>query len=885
MHGPHDPPTTVTAGGTLPGVADPEAVRRAIEALEARRGTLADDVVDTALAALHAQLDDDGRATAHDASAARERDVPSHEVLDADTPIVGRDVELGVLTSAYDDVVERGRARVVNLIGDPGLGKSRLLGELRGRIEREDHRARVLAARCDPDWGSTPRSVLRSLVAQLLEIRGDDPSTEVATKLRRELRSPTSREAEVAGHWLGFDLGDSEAVRDLTGNPEIGTIASGHVITHLRRLLTGAPVVVLLDDLHCSDPESLDTIGLVVDAFHDAPMLVVCAARPTLFEQRPRWSAGPRDATTTIELSPLDDDSRRRLVRSLLPRIDGGDGELDEVVESVADGTGGNPFHAEQRIRMLVDDGVVSTDRAALTIEHGRLEHDRAPATLRDTLRARLDALAPDDRTVLEHASVIGQTFWDDAVVSSMATSGSRPSTHTDVASSLARLRTLGFVERHPASRFAGCREYAIAHPLLRAAASDAMGSTERASVHRAAAGWIERRSGDRIGERLGVLAEHLARAGELDRAADLLHEAGARAGSTGAVQSAVGFHRRSLACRDETGRGHDVAATSTRIELAHLLAAAGEYDEAAATYAAAESDARRTGSRRLAATAAAGALRTAAARGDWDEAERLVERVRPHAELFGGEILGRFLSGHALLLIDGPHQDLEAAGRLTERALEIWRESGDAAAELRAINELALVSRKAERPEDADRWYDEGLDLARRVGDTSGEWMLLQNRAVLAHLDARAGRTDYERVLELYRSSLDRRRRLGLPFVLSLANLAQAEVEAGRLDDGRRNAREALHIGWERHDPLDWTIALIALAQSAFVDGELDDGLTILGALLAERRTPSLEREIDAVLEFHAVDRSVAARTMQEAAGTDLTSIVARLLRDTIDG
>jgi tetratricopeptide (TPR) repeat protein len=193
----------------------------------------------------------------------------------------------------------------------------------------------------------------------------------------------------------------------------------------------------------------------------------------------------------------------------------------------------------------------------------------------------------------------------------------------------------------------------------------------------------------------------------------------------------------------------------------------------------------------------------------------------------------------------------------------------------------MALVSSKAGRLSEADRWYEEGLALARRVGDTSGEWMLVQNQAVLAHLEARAGRTDYARVLELYRSSLDRRRRLGLPHILGLANLAQAQIEAGQLEEGRRNASEALRIGWNRHDPLDWTIALIALAQIALANGQLDEGLTILGAVLAERRTPSLEREVDAVIDFHGIDRSTAVTAMTGAASTDVAAIVGQLLRE----
>jgi hypothetical protein len=134
-------------------------------------------------------------------------------------------------------------------------------------------------------------------------------------------------------------------------------------------------------------------------------------------------------------------------------------------------------------------------------------------------------------------------------------------------------------------------------------------------------------------------------------------------------------------------------------------------------------------------------------------------------------------------------------------------------------------------------------------------------------------------RVLELYRASLDQRRRLGLPHILVLANLAQAEVEAGFVDDGRRDAREALRITWNRHDPLDWTIALITFAQAAVVDGLVADGLTILGALLDRRRTPSLESEIDAVLQFHGIERSAAVEGMARAAETDLDTVVDGLL------
>lgn len=800
----------------------------------------------------------------------------THHLVGADSPTVGRDVELDLLRQTYSDTVARSRARVVNLVGEAGLGKSRLLDELDAWIRRRSEPARVFRARCSPEHRSIPLRGLRNLVTERFRIRDDDTTRDVVDKLQRGLSSLSSAHAEIVGQWLGFDLDDRDAVRDLAGNAEFGTTARGHLIAHIQSLLRDAPVVLLLDDLQWSDPASLDVIGHVVDAVPDAPVLVVCATRPTLFEDRPRWSAGPGDATSTIELSPLDVESGRRHVSDLVHRADVIPVELvDRVVEHAA----GVPLHAEELVALLAEEGIILTDPRPWVIDTDRLHRFSVPIDLAGVIGARLAAASSDESAVLRHAAIIGQTFWDDALVATAEATGVGPSTHAEVASSLARLARRGFVRPLEWSAFNGCRQYVFGHKAVRDAAADSMTPAGRASAHRAAARWRELRSRERPGEHAGSIAEHLSQAGELARAADLLHEAAARADAGGAVQSALSFYQRSLACREATGTGHGVAATSTRIGLAHLLASLGQNDEAAATYATAEADAIGSGSHRLAANAMAGALRTAAARGDWDGSERLLERVRPLAERFGGEILGRFLSGHALLLIDGPHQDLAAAQRLTEEALGIWRTLDDPASELRALNEMALVNSKAGRPSEADRWYEEGLALARRVGDTSGEWMLLQNQAVLAHLEARAGRTSYERVLELYRSSLDRRRRLGLPYVLSLANLAQAEIEAGQLEVGEQDAREALRIGWSRHDPLDWTIAIIALAQVRLASDRLDDGLAILRGVLAHRRTPSVELEIDAVLGFHGVDRSLAATVTRDASGIDLAAVVARLL------
>lgn len=804
-----------------------------------------------------------------------QRDETSAGGYFAHVAMVGRDVELGVLRDAYTDVVDAGHARVVNVVGDAGIGKSCLLDELNEWIDQRSDDTRVFRGRSVADGLSMPLTGLRSMVSDRFGIRNDDTVAELAAKVQIGMRSLTSAQAEVLGHWLGFELDQSPAVRDVAGSPGFATIALGHLMVQIRSLLDDAPVVLLLEDLQWSDSESLDVIGHLVDAFVHRPLLVVCAARPSLFERRAGWSAGPQDATVTVELTELDDASRHAHVRGLLrPAEDLPSG----FVELLAGHARGNPLYAQALVALAIDRGVITAGSRPWTVDpvlSGRFD---PPDGLTEVIQARLEHLTADQTAVLGHASIIGRSFWDDTLVAAALTTESGPRTHAEVLATLAELEARSLVRPRPWSLFTGCREYEFAHSMLRVESDGLVDAASRALVHRSAARWLEQHSGDRVSENAGVLADQMTRAGELDRAADLLHEAGARSSATGATQSALAFYQRSLHCRETTDNGHGPAATSTRIELAHLLASAGRNDEAMATYRTAESDAARSGSRRLAANAMAGALRTAAARGDWPEAEGLVERVQPLAELFGGEVRARYLSGRALLLMDGPRQDLDEAKRLIVEAVGIWRRLEHPSSELRTLNELGLVNTKMGHSSEADGCYDEALAIARRIGDTSGEWMLLQNRAVLAHLEARAGRIEYPRVLELYGASLERRRRLGLPHNLVLANLAQAEIEAGRLVEGRRNATEALRVGWMRHDRLDWTIALIAHAQAAFAEGRHAEAFSILGSLLAERRAPTLEGEIHAVLDHHGIDRSTVADAMTEAAG-DLTAVVSGLL------
>jgi class 3 adenylate cyclase/tetratricopeptide (TPR) repeat protein len=804
--------------------------------------------------------------------------VPSRGVEGVETRMIGRDDEMAALQQAFVETVEQRRSRLVKVIGEPGAGKSRLLFELTDWLELHPELVYGLKGRSTPDTQTVPRGLLREVFAHRFEIFDDDTRMLVVAKLRTGLQPLTVREADVVGHWLGFHIADSAAVQNLAGSTEFGTVALTHLTNHLRLVLGNSPAVLLLEDVHWADGESLDAIEHLVDALYDAPLFVVAVARPSLFEARPQWASGP-EGSSSITLGPLSDRDGRTLVREILQRVEA---VPDDLVELIAERAGGNPFHAEELAKMLVDDGVIQVDPGdggPWRVDVERLDRDAIPATLTGVMQARLDGLEPAERTMLQHASVIGRTFWDDTVAELLRDGLPIGPSDAEIDSWLAAVRDRELVQRRDRSTFSGCGEYKFKHALLRDATYETVLLRDRRRLHRAAADWLQRRAGERLTEHVGALAEHLFRAGDLERAAELLDEAATHARRTGALNSAVSFHERSLGFRQSIDADGGAAATGTRLDLGHLLILLSRHDDAVRLLTVAESDARRLGDDRLVARALAEMVLSASTRGSWADATGLLERARPMAEQVGGPTLGRVLHAEGLLLIRGPDPDLDAAQHVAERALAVWSGRGEPTDELNAINMMGFVAHAAGRPDETDRWFEEGLAFARRIGDTASEARILLNGAVSAHVVVREEHGDYAPVLDRYRTSLEHHRRLGLSPVAALTNLAQAEVEAGVLDEGTAHAREALQHAWRRHNPIDWTLCLVVFAQIAIRSGRRDEGLQLLGAVLAERRTPSLEREVEAVIAFHGIDEPTATEVMATADGVDLEAVIEDLL------
>ena len=169
------------------------------------------------------------------------------------------------------------------------------------------------------------------------------------------------------------------------------------------------PVALVIEDIHWAEPSLLELVDSLVQSIDAASVLVLCAARPSLGDSNPDWGTGPR--ATRIDLEPLDGDASRTMVESLL----GGGTVEAEVLDRIVDAAEGNPLFAEQLLRMLVDEGTLER-RDGTWHATGPLADLHVPPTIQALLAARLDTLEPDERSVIEPASVVGYIFAEAAV-------------------------------------------------------------------------------------------------------------------------------------------------------------------------------------------------------------------------------------------------------------------------------------------------------------------------------------------------------------------------------------------------------------------------------------------------------------------------------------
>jgi class 3 adenylate cyclase len=449
----------------------------------------------------------------------------------AATALVGRDRELELLRSILARVQEERSTQLVTLVGVPGIGKSRLVGELLAAVDRDSALVTWRQGRCLPYGEHVTYWALGEIVKAEAGILETDQPRAAEEKLAHAVTA-------VAGDDASWVLSELRLLVGLTsdGMGGGGDTAKSAWRRFLEALAERRPTVLVFEDLHWADEGLLDFVDDLVDWLRGVPLLLVGTARPELLERRPAWGGGKANSTT-ISLQPLGEQETAQLVSSLLERPL----QLANEQRALLERAGGNPLFAEQYVRMLTERGTTGD----------------LPESVQGVIAARLDSLPREEKELLQDAAVHGKVFWLGAVSAAAEVPG-------DEAERILRaLERKDFVRRERASSVAGDTQYAFQHVLLRDVAYGQVPRRQRADKHERAARWIEGLG--RPDDHAELLAHHytqalaLARAtGATDdrelveRAVAALQAAGARALALSAFDSAAEFARDGLALLDD---------------------------------------------------------------------------------------------------------------------------------------------------------------------------------------------------------------------------------------------------------------------------------------------------------------------------------------------
>jgi class 3 adenylate cyclase/tetratricopeptide (TPR) repeat protein len=403
------------------------------------------------------------------------------------TRMVGRNAELAALDDAFAHASYGRRLAAVTVVGEPGIGKSRLLAEFRAKLDEADPPCRLLLARAHPRSALHPYGQLRDLFAWTLGIEESDAAPVARDKFVQALAPLFAAEGEAPVHALGqligLDFSDSRYVQELLANEErLREQAFNAASLALRRLaeVQDATVVLLIDDLHWADDGSRDFAHYLLAHNRDMPLLAVFLTRPALFEREPEWAAGD-GAHRRLDIPPLDAVDRFELAAGLLQRIANVPDALRSMVTGSADG---NPFYMEELVKMLVDEGVIVDDGESWRVLSERLHAAKVPASLTGVLQARLDALPARERLALQQAAIVGHVFWVEALAAVDAAA-------IDALPALLR-RQLVLPREHHTGEGAG--EYVFQHQLLQQVAYDGVLQAPRLDWHaRVGAFWQAR--------------------------------------------------------------------------------------------------------------------------------------------------------------------------------------------------------------------------------------------------------------------------------------------------------------------------------------------------------------------------------------------------------
>jgi len=707
------------------------------------------------------------------------------------SPLVGRDAEFHALQDAVDRL-RSGIGGIVTLVGEAGIGKSRLVAEARGRERGSEGVSQWVEGRCLSYGEGVAYQLWLDWLRGLLNVALDASHALVRDALRRQVQSLCPDRADDVYPFLAQMMSlplEADGTTRLRGLAAEGlqALTFRAAATLLECAAQQRPLAVVCEDLHWADPTSLELLAQLLPLTDRVPLLFVCVFRPRTehgcWRIRERVARDYRHRHTDLWLKPLSPAESEVLVGNLL-RVDDLPCGLRERV--LAHGEG-NPFYVEEILRSLID--VAAPGGAAIVYDEARGRWQAAkdvteiaiPDTLHGVLAARIDGLPGEARRLLQLAAVIGRIF-SYRVLDAIAEKRGLE----DHLVTLQRAQMIRERARLPEV------EYAFEHVLTQAAAYGGLLGRARRALHRRVAEVLERlypeRGSPGRGEgQLGLLAHHWERAGEPARAADYARRAGEQAAAQYANEEAIAYLSRALSLTPE----EDLAG-----RYALLLARQGVYNVQAAREAQgrdlealkqvakrlAQRDDGRLSTRRLAVVALREAVYYSFV-GDLSAkiaAARRAIRLAQAAQDPGLEACGYLEWGRG----SEENYDVDSASPKFKQACILARSAGQRAVEADSLRELGLLSHNFRNDYAAASTYHvQALRLYRELGDRMGEGRALDSLgyACFGLGDCAAGMSYHEQGLSLCRETGNRYDEIWALWGLGFGSLLLGEPDRAR--------------------------------------------------------------------------------------------------------
>ena len=721
------------------------------------------------------------------------------------TPLAGRERELAFLKESVERA-RTGRTQLISLVGDAGVGKSRLAYELRRGLA--DANVTCLEAHCAAHADALPFAVVGQLLRANFGMDEGDPEAEQARKVEagvRELGATLEWAIPYLNHLLALPAPSLEAdgLDQAQRRRRMMEAVKALVLAGAAR----RPIVFLIEDLQWIDRNSEDLLVAINEGLAGQRVMF-------LTTYRPGYSAPWQDRSfhQRLAIDPLAEEDVRAIAASLLEGIDA-PAELEQLVVARA---GGNPLFAEELVRFFKAHGA-----------KGALAESEVPATIHDLLTARIDRLPESAKRTLQLASVLGTEF---ALPLLEALAPPDTDLRADLAE-LVKLELLRERESFPEAR------YAFAHLLARQVAYEELLLKTRAELHQRAGAALERMYAGRLGDVLRELADHYARSPAHDKALRYLARAGDRAASLFAYREASAYYARAL---DLIERRPELAGERMRVldKLAEAAFANGEIEAARAPWFQCLALAEAAGEPRRVADFHRKIAMAAWAAGNRDETlshlehgikalgpdEENLEEARLIQELarvnfrLGDQTRAMQLAEHAVRLgasLDAKDVvadayntwgvalaragDLEQGAALVERSLEAALAQGLGSVACRAYVNLAVMYGPVDRSRALD-YAREGLKLAQKIGDQLQQSWLYCTLAS-GHCSING---DYDEGIRAAEAGIELDRRLGQRSHLAvpLIILAQVHQCRGDVDSSRRYYTEALELAEQVGEP-----------------------------------------------------------------------------------